>query len=203
MTAEETLYIGTVTNIAALIEACDFPPETFVLVERAPRVVIDDVQERRDLLRFALLSDGVDIASYTSGRVFNPDFELRWEQDALTVGKTSVVYIGTERNLPGLTKSKYTLQTEKEEPQYYLFGERLDEDKLNKMAIEPREGYYAETRVPRLLLYPTIKRGKSPDRLQLIAREYRLIVSDREQEREEGRTYRFVKLVTPKEEKQA
>ena len=218
MTAEETLYTGTVTNIAALIEACDFPPKTFVLVERAPRVVIDDKRERLDLLLFARIRDlnnGIDIASYTSGRVFNSDFELRWEQDALEVGKTSVVYIGQDRNLPGLTKSNtYTLQPENEdktkdaghERWYYLFGERLDEIKQSKMDIAPEDGYeyYAETRVPRLLLYPEIKmkQGKSPDRLQLIVREYRLIVIDpqTQQKREEGRTYRFVDLIPPKEE---
>ena len=108
----------------------------------------------------------------------------------------------------------YTLQPENEdktkdtdhERWYYLFGERLDEIKQGKMDIAPQDGYeyYAETRVPRLLLYPEIKmkQGKSPDRLQLIVREYRLIVIDpqTQQKREEGRTYRFVDLVPPKEE---
>lgn len=208
MTAEETLYTGTVTNIAELIEACDFPLEAFVLVERAPRVVIDDPRERRDLLHFARLSDGVAMASYTSGRVFNRDFELRWEQDAVTAGKISVVYIGSDRNLSNLTRSsKYTLQAEIEEKnedkdsgrRYYLFGERLDEDKQNKMAIEPHENYYAETRVPCLLLYPTIK-GKSPNRLQVIVREYRVIAIDPQEKSEEGRAYRFVDLVPAREE---
>lgn len=77
MTQEETLYTGTVTNMAALIEACNLPPEAFVLVERVPHVVIDDSQERSELLRFARFSDGVAVESYTSGRVFNLDFELR------------------------------------------------------------------------------------------------------------------------------
>ncbi len=214
MTSEETLYTGTVTNIADLIGACDFPPEAFVLMERVPRVVIDDLQEWRDLLRLAHLSDGIDTVSYTSGRVFNRDFELRWEQDGVTEGETNVVYIGGVRNLPGLTKSEYTLLPKNEEKhgdeengwRYYLFGERLEEDKLSRMSIEPEEGYayYAETRVPRLLLYPEIKDkdGKLPKRLQVSVREYRLIVTDpkTQQKREEGRTYRFVNLVKAREE---
>ena len=197
MTAEETLYTGTVTNIATLIEACNLPPEAFVLVERVPRVVIDDAQERCDLLRFARLSDGVAIESYTSGRVFNLDFELRWEQDAVTVGKTNVVYIGIKRNLPGLTKSKRKLQTEDRERHYYLFGERLGQDMLSKMGIEPEEGYYAETRVPRLLRYPTLGQGQQPQRLQITARKYRF--TELEKSREEGRTYRFVNLIPAEE----
>ncbi len=153
MTSEETLYTGTVTNIAALIGSCDFQPEAFVLVERGPRIVIDDQRERRDLLRLAEK---------------HGDEENGWR--------------------------------------YYLFGERLEEDKLSRMSIEPEEGYayYAETRVPRLLLYPEIKDkdGKLPKRLQVSVREYRLIFTDpkTQQKREEGRTYRFVNLVKAREE---
>ena len=218
MTSEESLYTGSVTNIARLIEACNFPPEAFVLVERAPRLVIDNPQKRRDLLRLGCLSDGVDTGSYTSGRVFNPDFELRWEQDAVKEGEISVVYIGAVLNVPGLTKSgEHTLlpvreekrENEHTEPQYYLFGERLDEDKLSKMALKPEHGsvYYAETRIPRLLLYPEIRKkdGKLPDRLQVVVREYRVVVTDpkTQQKHEEGRTYRFVKLIKAREEKEA
>ncbi len=42
MTSEELLYTGTVTDIAGLIPDCKFPAEAFVLVERAPRIVIDE-----------------------------------------------------------------------------------------------------------------------------------------------------------------
>jgi hypothetical protein len=224
MTTDETLYTGEVTNIATLIESFDFPLEAFVLMEQMPREVIGKGQAQLALLRFVRFQDlknGIDITSYMSGRVFNPDFELRWEQDALTPGKTSVVYIGADRKLPGLTKSNtYTVQPENEDSptknkkqgrQYYLFGELLDETKQGKMGIVPENGYqyYAETRVPRLLLYPEIKKedGKSPDRLQLIVREYRLVAIDPQtpQKPEEDRTYRFVNLVAPedKEEKQA
>ena len=225
MTTEETLYTGEVTNIVALIKSAGFPPEAFVLMERMPREVIGKGQAQLALLRFARLQNFKntidDVTSYTSGRVFHPDFELRWEQDAVTAGKSSVVYIGAERNLPGLTKSnRYTVQPEDEDvttrnqrprQRYYLFGERLDEDKQGKMGITPEDGYeyYAETRVPRLLLYPKIenKDGKAPDRLQLIVREYHVFGIDSQtgKKREEGRTYRFVKLVAPeeKEEEQA
>lgn len=215
MTSEEMLYTGTVTDIAGLIGACKFPAEAFVLVERAPRMVIDDERKRRNLLRLARLTDGIDTASYTSGRVFQHDFELRWEQDAVAEGKISVVYIGTTRDLPGLTKSASALlpgskekrEGEESEPQYYLFGKQLDEEKLGKMALSPEQGfaYYAETRVPRLLPYPEVEKqdGTLPDRLQVVVREYRVMVTDpkKQEQREDGHTYRFVDLVPSREEK--
>lgn len=196
MTIKETLYTGPVTDIASLVEACNLPPESYVLVERQPKA-IDGERERPDLLRFARLRDGIRIASYTSGRVFNRDFELRWEQDAVTVGETSVVYIGVERELPGLTKSEWTLQPENDERPYYLFGERLDQDRQIEMGIEPEEGNYAETRIPRLLHYPSLE-GQQPQRLQIVAREYRL--AEQEKGVEQGRAYRFLDL-KPAEER--
>ena len=50
-----------------------------MLVERIPQHIVTD-EGRRDLLRFARLGDKVDIALYTSGRIFDKDFELRWEK---------------------------------------------------------------------------------------------------------------------------
>jgi hypothetical protein len=210
-TKEEMLYTGTVTDIAALVEACHFPPESYILVERQPRTVVGD-GERQNLLRFDRLKDvlnksGFDIGSYTSGRVFHQDFELRWEQDAVAAGKTSVVYIGVERELPDLKKRDLTVQPEdkdKEHPEkmhhYYLFGELLSQDKQARMGLNQQEGYeyYAETRIPRLLRYPNPEQGRQPQYLKLTVREYLLIDPEGE---EQGRTYRFLKLVEAKEGK--
>ena len=199
MTTKETLYTGPMTDIARLVEACHFPQQSYVLVERQPKTIVGE-SERQNLLCFARLEDGIDIASYTSGRIFHKDFELRWEQDAATQGQTSVVYLGVERELPGLTKSKWTVQPEDKEWHYYLFGERLDLDKQGKMGLEPQEGYeyYAETRVPRLLRYPRLE-GREPQRLQITAREYLLI--DPQKGDEKGYAYRFLDLIPAKEGK--
>jgi hypothetical protein len=211
MTTKETLYTGPVTDIAALVEACHFPPDAYILVERQPRMVVGE-GERQNLLRFdrlkdVLNKDGFDIASYTSGRVFHQDFELRWELDAVTAGKTSVVYIGVERELPDLTKSNWTVQPEDEDKEhpdkkhhYYLFGELLSQDKQAKMGLNQQKGYeyYAETRVPRLLRYPNPEQGRQPQYLKLTVQGYLLIDPKGE---EQGRAYRFLKLIEAKEGK--
>ncbi len=210
MATEETLYTGTVTDIAALIQACDFPPDAYVLVERQPRTVVEE-GGRQDLLRFDRLNEVIadkkfDFASYTSGRVFHPRFELRWEQNAVKMGEASVVYIGVERKLPEVLKPRATLRSDGKEHHYYLFGELLDQDKQSKMGLEHSQGYeyYAETRIPRLLRYPEPAQGRQPQRLQLLAREYHLIDEEGEKSEEsegQGRIYRFLNLVEAQEGK--
>jgi len=166
---QEILCSGTTRDIVGLVEQCNFPAEAFLLVERLPQQVVNDKRERENLLRFARVGDGIDFAPYTSGRIFNQHFELRWEKEAET---TRVVYLGEEREIPELTKDKDTLQYLKpaSNPKYYhLFGERLDKATLEDMGIEPEEGYYAEVRIPRLLHYPVLEQ---PQRVQLVVREY-------------------------------
>lgn len=201
MAIQEIVYTGTVTDIKALIEACQLPAEAYVLVEWQPKTIIED-DVRQNLLRFGRLKDKdakgkerIEIASYTSGRVFNEEFELRWGQDAAEMGKTSVVYVGKEHELPAELERKATAQSDGDARQYYLFGERLDRDKQKVMGIEPpREyEYYAETRVPRLLLYPEVGRAKQYLRLQVVSREYRL--TEIKTGSEMGRVYRFLKLI--------
>lgn len=132
------------------------------------QVVSDD--GRQDLLRFARLRDEIEVAPYTSGRVFSRAFELRWEQEA---GTTRVVYLGEARDIPGLRKHDALFEPVGKPQHYDLFGERLGENRLKQMNLPPvRAGsaYYAEVRIPRLLLYPFD--GKA-ERVQLVVGEYR------------------------------
>lgn len=164
---QEMLYTGTTTNIVDLIEQCAFPADAFLLVEQLPRqVVTEDGRER--LLRFARLSDGVDVAPYTGGRIFTRAFELRWEQEDET---TRVVYLGEPRTIPGLQDQQQATVDSAGEKRYYLFGTRLEADDIKDMGIQPArpgETYYAEVRIPRLLRYPLAAKA----RVQLVVGEY-------------------------------
>lgn len=166
---QEMLCTGATQDVVALIKQCAFPADAFLLVEKLPRQVVRD-EERQDLLRFARLGDGVDVAQYTSGRIFNKTFELRWEQEA---GATKVVYLGEERELPGLQWQKATFEPIGTPKHYYLYGQRLDARDLAAMGIaRGREdySYYAEVRIPRLLHYPFADQAR---RVQLVVGEYR------------------------------
>ena len=175
---EEVLYTGYVDDIAALAAACEFPAEAFVLVERLPSHLVVDIQEeRQDLLRFARIRNGIDIARYPSGRIFYDDFELRWEKEG---ARYRVVYLGVQKYFESASKNPdfkpgtETLSTlMPQNPRYYyLFGEYLDEGKLHDMGIAPEPGmaYYAEVRIPRLLSYPELP--EKPQRVRLAVREY-------------------------------
>lgn len=220
MATDEVLYTGTVKNIVALIAGCGFPNDAFFLAEQVPLHIVEGRAAREDLLRFACVrdlklnnekKDGIDPAFYTTGRIFAKDFELRWHQNVET-GKTRVVYLGPQRDLPGLEldadpqesdadpqqkmkdklKEKLAkLHRKEESKKYYLFGEPLDNDRLAWLGLEEErkklgedERYYAELRIPRLLRYPTV----SKQRVQLTVCEYI--------EEETGRVqlYRFQKL---------
>lgn len=170
---EDTLYSSdSVENITTLIAECKFPQDAYVLVEMLPQHIIDK-QDRQSLLCFARLSDGVDLARYTSGRVFDKDAELRWEK--IDESKYHVDYLGRKREIQGLQKNEMdqqeldNLERAKETNNYYLFGELLNAEKLANMGIQPEEGYYAEVRIPRLLHYPAPAGAR---RVQLKVLEY-------------------------------
>ncbi len=165
---QEMLYTGTTTNIVQLIKQCNFPADAFLLLEQLPRQVVKE-DEREGLLRFARLSDGIDLAPYTGGHLFTRAFELRWEQED---GAISVVYLGEPRQIPGLQQHEGAFVPAGNLRRYYLFGTRLEESTLDTMKVQPREKnytYYAEVRIPRLLPYPILTDAK---RIQLLVDEY-------------------------------
>lgn len=188
------LQAGTGTDIAALIAACDFPPQAFFLAEQMPQEPIA-LSERQQLLQCASFSDlkqpasnnaGLDPAKYTSGRVFCPHCELRWQTSSRT-GELRVVYLGErERSLPDLVQAadlaalQEDLQMlEKKTASYYLFGTTLDTSDegqrlLRQMdAVHDQGRYYAEVRIPRLLRYPRLADAGEKRRVQVIVCEYR------------------------------
>lgn len=192
MVTDEVLSTGTVKNIAALIAGANFPDDAFFLAEQVPLSLVEDRTARANLLRFACVrdlqldteKDKIDPALYTTGRIFAPDFELRWYQDT-AAGQIRVVYLGAKRELPGLEfdpdsqdklKKKLDALTRKEKPKhYYLFGEPLSASRLTELGLEKEqsdlangEGYYAELRIPRLLRYPIV----TEKRVQLTVCEY-------------------------------
>ena len=101
---EEILATGPVSDIAALINACDFPEDAFILTENFPSYRVNEQRERQNLLRFARLEDGLakdgfDVNHTTSGRVFDQSAELRWEKKN---DKYWAVYLGEKRDVPRL-----------------------------------------------------------------------------------------------------
>lgn len=187
---QEMLCAGTTRNIADYITRCGFPADAFLLLEKLPQQVVSDDQ-RQDLLCFTRLGDkDIDLASFTSGRVFSGAFELRWEQDA---GVARVVYLGEKRELPALEGRRDDTFSLADKKTYYLFGARLREADLDKMGIQPdgkEATYYAELRVPRLLRYPLATRRR---RMQLVVGEYH-------DAKQETRLFRFLNVQPVEEE---
>jgi len=188
----EMLCSGSVDDIDSLITAYQFPPSALFLGETQPQHVISN-DGRQNLLRFVHFGTHIDFASYTTGRIFHPDFELRWEQSGVKRETYQVVYLGAERSTPNLQFDRYLLECKehaenehkkvddkKEEDKYecfrlnrsnyYLFGTRLDGAVARKADERDRVVVFAEARIPRPLYYPDLP---SPaERVQLEVREY-------------------------------
>lgn len=184
--AHEVFYTGATTDLAALLAVCPWPSNAFFLAERLPMQVITDPQERQDLLRFARVSelqaqgqDGINPALYTSGRIFCPEFELRWDQQQ-EPGQIRLVYSGSEEawsTFPALQaacKSDVVFLTNPVRRAYYLFGESLTSERAKNMGLEESDDswYYAEVRIPRLLRYPKLDNAKNRRRVKLAVYEY-------------------------------
>ncbi|HLI90046.1 MAG TPA: CRISPR-associated protein Csx19 [Ktedonobacteraceae bacterium] len=152
----EILYAGTIDidKIEPLIADCRFPANALFLAEQLPDRAVITPSARYNLLRFTALAEAPSPATYSSGRVFYNDAELRWEREG---DKMHVIYLGSQERAHVL--SSYGLkkkdELEKETTRYYyLFGERLRGPDLEKIGPQARPGDFAEVRIPRILRYP-------------------------------------------------
>ncbi|MHB8597665.1 MAG: type III-D CRISPR-associated protein Csx19 [Ktedonobacteraceae bacterium] len=181
------VYTGPIDDIDALVAICQFSPDAYVLVEQAPRHVVTGEKERQNLLLFIRLEklkseqyEGIRLSNYTSGRVFDQNAEIRWERMEQTEqqeGKFQAVYVGPEREQFPFKKDKE--QSEKlgksgnpRTTHYFLFGERLKPEDINTIGPPTQPGDFAQLRIPRILRYPSPRKGQNASRLQLVVSEY-------------------------------
>ncbi len=158
-------------DLITLLETCrPFLQHGIFLGEDFPLQIVNP-KERDKLIRFIRFDvelSNETYAKYTYGRIFHPDFELRWQYDS---GMIRVIYIGVKRELPSLQPIE-NLKIEKsvEQQSYYLFGERVIDNKgTEKIGRPARKGEFAEARIPRLLHYPVD--GQKPY-VRLVVQEY-------------------------------
>jgi hypothetical protein len=177
---DELLLAGIIraTDFVGLIEtyhnviSSQVSPDTpaLMLLEEQPRRIIAQ-GDRQNLLRFEFFDPHFDFTLYTSGRIFHELGELRWER--LPAG-IQIVYTGHTAYKPTLQDAQeIALDSHKyKDRAYLLFGERLDQQELDRIGAAARPGDFAEVRIPRLLRYPQVSTLNDAKRVQLIAREY-------------------------------
>ncbi len=166
---DEMLRSGGVENISTLIMDREFPEKTLVLLEQLPERVISP-SDRQNLLCCVDFDSKLDFAHATSGRIFHPDFEIRWEKNN---GKTEAVYLGKDDpKMLSLISDHSSLLTQCRErrKKYYLFGERLSPAQVQRIGPPANDGDFAVLRIPRLLRYKPAPAGAQ--QVQLVVREY-------------------------------
>lgn len=167
----EYLYTGLISadEMPQIVAACHFTQSALFLAEHLPQQPIASPQEGRNLLCFAAFTEklaGV-CASYSSGRIFQEDRELRWEMQG---EKLRAIYLGAgeEDQFAGRLQSDETLTRlrKKEKPTWYaLFGERLASDDLERLRKVAQPGDFAVVRIPGILRYPVADDGRKYARL--------------------------------------
>jgi hypothetical protein len=184
----ETVFANTVDDITELIEKCSFLLDSagsLILLEMQPQKMVEK-GERENLLYFADYPYELPrlISEYTAGRIFQEEFELRWEK---INGKIQAVYIGRKRPVP-LLKEKDDVLKDCVRPtsSYYLFGKRLDDKAVERIGEPAQKGDFAEVRIPRLLRYPV--KNERMNYVKLDVYEYR------HKETNERVLFRFRKL---------
>jgi hypothetical protein len=168
---DEVLYtrqLSTTEKFLILLKAChraDMFSEALILAEQFPDRIIKK-KEQQNLLFFRDTighmpweKDAVQWHTYTSGRIFTDQWELRWARQQQEI---RIVYLGVPAKRDWLLsdyqfddRSTVLADLKKQEPskKYYLFGERLSQSNVKKIS-GAGSGDFAEARIPRLLRYP-------------------------------------------------
>lgn len=169
---DEAVYAGSVVDIKEFIEAHSFLSDSvgsLILLEMQPQKMVEK-EDRQNLLFFAEYPGKLPhiINEYTAGRIFHEEFELRWEK--INSG-LQVVYIGNKRTLSLPTEKTDVLKDcVRATSSYYLFGKRLDDEKVDNIGEPAQTDDFAEVRIPRLLRYPV--KDKHKDYVKLNVYEY-------------------------------
>jgi hypothetical protein len=175
----ELLLAGTIPgeDFVSFIQAYTgniFPDSpALALLENQPRYVVRP-QERQNLLQFAAFNSALDFTSYTtytSGRIFHAQSELRWERQHAHM---HVVFTGARTYRPGLKDAEEIAldDCEKVPRAFFLFGKRLDDRQIARIGPVAQSGDFVEVRIPRLLRYPQLPTIADAERVQLAMYEY-------------------------------
>lgn len=157
---------GAMADLAPLLASLPAADDALLLVERLPVGWITDAA-LREVLRLEPLQSGVTLPWPSRGRVFGADFELRWE--SVAAGGVQTRYIGTPRELPGLTQlHDIDLSLVDDSTALDLWGKAVSPG--NRSTSSTASGLYSELRLPRLLLYPFAP--PLPRRVQVRTRRY-------------------------------
>ena len=182
-----------IDTLQGIVDACDFGRQARLLAERLPMSDMAQ-QTRQNSLIFSYFVASSSCSTYTSGRVFQDDRELRWERQGNTM---HVVYVGPAEyevalQAYGLKKSPVldTLTKRAEPTYYYLFGERLRPEDVAKLGRVAQAGDFAVVRIPRMLRYPVEANGE---------RYARLVVCEYEDATGQVALFRFQNVETVKE----
>ena len=164
----EHICWGTTEKLLPIVQSLDCPPESLMMLERAPSTFLSD-EERKQGICLRQYDANENFEAWEQGRIFHENFEMRWEKQD---GAFHVVYIGEPKCLP-LSDSKFKplADSETQDDSYYLWGEKMTTDTLNLINQPETANLFLELQIPRLLSYPASNRDEK-FRVKLSVRHY-------------------------------
>jgi|Deesub1362A_J573_1020465.scaffolds.fasta_scaffold00513_9 hypothetical protein len=164
----EAIYQVDLRSLKQVIPVLPVTEDTLMLLQRVPGNWLSE-EERAEGVRLERFDSATNFDQWEQGRIFNAEFELRWEQ---VDGTFHAVYCGDKKEPPGFAEVKeidLAALTTKQRS-YFLWGERVKEEDLPVIGQSPGTLVFLEFQVPRLLHYPVSPQAK---RAKLKVLEYR------------------------------
>lgn len=166
----EALYWASLTDLAPTVVLLPADETCLMLLERIPAAWVNkQIQtEYEDGLCLKAFVPQTDFNLWERGRIFNTAFELRWLRSE---GAFQAVYCGPLIDLPGFQAAEKDLTTlPSTSSTYFLWGKRVEGEKLVVIGQASDADVFVEVQSPRLLHYPVSAQAR---RVKLQVREYR------------------------------
>lgn len=165
----EQIQWARLTEPGQAIRLLSWIRPAYMYLERIPELWLSDDDVAAGV-RFELFDPQTQFAEWERGRVFCPDFELRWEK---LDGAYQTVVVGNAPSLHGFSlATEIDLAAASAQTRgYLLWGQRVKDDELSLIGVEhvPNGQVYLELRIPRILRYPMSDQARQA---RLIVREY-------------------------------
>lgn len=144
------VVLSSTEVLADTLSTLTIPAHALMFLERVPSVYLSDAEVQKGIM-LTQYDAATDITGWERGRIFCPDWELRWDQQ-------NMLYTGIPLSIDNFKQTLDLRLYTKHEASYYLWGQREAPNR------------FIELQIPRVLHYPVEATEKG--RVKLRAAEW-------------------------------
>jgi len=166
MMPNEQLSKATLASLDTSIKELATSDKTLMLLERASTTWLLPEDHKAGLLHLKLFDPDWTFDKWENGRIFDSNFELRWEW---INGTYQTTYCGKPLPLTNFEDILDIQNAVHDTRSYFLWGTKVQEKRLKLIDYPPGSIVFAELQVARLFEYPVSSQAQ---RVKLNIREY-------------------------------